>query len=254
MPGKIIAVTNQKGGVGKTTTAVNLGCALGVLGRKVMLVDADPQSNATSGLGVSAAAGASVYELLLGEVSLADVLLPDVSENVSLLPAATCLTGAEIELVGMENRETRLGVSLKPARRGYDFIIIDCPPSLGLLTLNALSAADGVLIPIQCEYYALEGVGHLLDSINRIKRSLNKKLSIEGVVLTMLDTRTNLAQQVAEHVREVFGEKVFKTAVPRNVRLSEAPSFGQDIFRYAKRSRGGEAYLELAKEVIARGG
>jgi len=237
--------------VGKTTTSVNLSCALGGLGKRVLLVDMDPQSNASSGLGVNPD-GASVYEVLLGEASVAEALVEEVSANVAILPATTRLTGAEVELVNLDNREGRLGAALKAVRRKYDFIVIDCPPSLGLMTLNELSAADSVLIPIQCEYYALEGVGHLLDSINRIKQSLNKKLSIEGVLLTMLDLRTNLAQQVSEHVREVFGAKVFKAAVPRNVQLSEAPSFGQDIMRYAKRSKGRDAYLELAKEVIGR--
>ncbi len=252
MPAKIIAITNQKGGVGKTTTAVNLSCALGGLGKKVLLVDIDPQSNATSGLGVNAPAGASVYELLLGEIPLQQALLEEVAENVAVVPSSTRLTGAEIELVSMKERETRLRLALKGARRGREYIFIDCPPSLGLMTLNAFTAADGVLIPIQCEYYALEGVGHLLDNINRIRRSLNKRLSISGVLLTMMDARTNLSLQVAEHVREVFGDKVFKTTVPRNVQLSEAPGFGQDIFSYAKKSKGGEAYLELAKEMIER--
>ena len=251
MPGAIIAVTNQKGGVGKTTTAVNLSCALGSLEKKVLLVDVDPQSNATSGLGAAAVNSSSIYEVLLGEISLQGAIIEEVAENVDIVPSSTRLTGAEVELVNMEERDSRLRGALKEAR-SYDFVIVDCPPSLGLMTLNALTAADGVLIPIQCEYYALEGVGHLLDSVNRVKRSLNKGLAICGVLLTMQDGRTNLSQQVSDHVREVFGTKVFRTAVPRNVQLGEAPSFGVDIFRYAKRSRGGEAYVALAREVIER--
>ncbi|MGD0152773.1 MAG: AAA family ATPase [Thermacetogeniaceae bacterium] len=248
---RIIAIANQKGGVAKTTTAVNLGASLAVAGKKVLLVDIDPQGNATSGLGIERARlDKCIYNLLLGEVREEDVLIVTQVAGLDLLPATINLAGAEIELVNMENREKLLRLALLLLRQRYDYILIDCPPSLGLLTLNALTAADRVLIPMQCEYYALEGLGQLLHTIKLVQERLNPQLELEGVLLTMFDARTNLAIQVVDEVKNYFGNKVFHTIVPRNVRLSEAPSHGKPVLYYDARSRGALVYQELAQEVI----
>jgi chromosome partitioning protein len=248
---RTICIANQKGGVAKTTTAINLSACLAVSGRRVLLVDTDPQGNATSGLGVDRdKLEASVYDLLLGEVETEQVIIKSLMENLDLIPANISLAGAEIEMVGMDNRECRLREALKTIKNNYDYIFIDCPPSLGLLTINALTAADRVLIPIQCEYYALEGVGQLLQTINLVQRRLNPKLELEGVLLTMFDARTNLAIQVVDEVKGYFGNKVFNTIIPRNVRLSEAPSHGKPVIDYDPRSKGAILYQELAQEVI----
>ncbi len=248
---RTICIANQKGGVAKTTTAINLSACLAVSGRRVLLVDTDPQGNATSGLGVDRdKLEASVYDLLLGEVETEQVIIKSLMENLDLIPANISLAGAEIEMVGMDNRECRLREALKTIKNNYDYIFIDCPPSLGLLTINALTAADRVLIPIQCEYYALEGVGQLLQTINLVQRRLNPKLELEGVLLTMFDARTNLAIQVVDEVKGYFGNKVFSTIIPRNVRLSEAPSHGKPVIDYDPRSKGAILYQELAQEVI----
>ncbi|MGI6603765.1 MAG: ParA family protein [bacterium] len=251
--GRVIAVANQKGGVGKTTTAVNLGAALAQAGRRVLLLDIDPQGNATSGLGVNKQhVGASIYEVLLGARSIRAVLLPTAIQGLELVPASVHLAGAEIELVGMEEREQRLRIALSDERERYDYILIDCPPSLGLLTINALVAADSVLVPIQCEYYALEGLGQLMNTVQLVQRSLNPALEVEGVLLTMFDARTNLSIQVVDEVKKYFRSKVYRSIVPRNVRLSEAPSHGKPIALYDPRSRGAEVYQDLAKEVLER--
>ncbi|HHY91961.1 MAG TPA: ParA family protein [Firmicutes bacterium] len=251
--GRVIAVANQKGGVGKTTTAVNLGAALAQHGKDVLLIDIDPQGNATSGLGVDKRrVGACVYEVLLGTKSVRTVRLPTAIQGLELVPSAVQLAGAEIELVGMEGREHRLRLALEGERDRYDYTFIDCPPSLGLLTVNALTAADSVLVPIQCEYYALEGLGQLMTTVQLVQRSLNPGLEVEGVLLTMFDARTNLAIQVVDEVKRYFRDKVYRNIVPRNVRLSEAPSHGKPIVTYDARSRGAEVYQELAKEVIER--
>lgn len=251
--GRVIAVANQKGGVGKTTTAVNLGAALAQAGQRVLLVDIDPQGNATSGLGIDKRqVGVCIYEVLLGGKSVRDVRLPTAIRGLDLVPAAMQLAGAEIELVGLEAREHRLRLALAGERDRYDFVFIDCPPSLGLLTVNALVAADSVLIPIQCEYYALEGVGQLMSTIQLVQRSLNPGLEVEGILLTMFDARTNLSIQVVDEVKKYFRDKVYRSIVPRNVRLSEAPSHGKPIMLYDPRSRGAEVYQELAKEVMER--
>jgi chromosome partitioning protein len=235
---RTICIANQKGGVAKTTTAINLSACLAVSGRRVLLVDTDPQGNATSGLGVDRdKLEASVYDLLLGEVETEQVIIKSLMENLDLIPANISLAGAEIEMVGMDNRECRLREALKTIKNNYDYIFIDCPPSLGLLTINALTAADRVLIPIQCEYYALEGVGQLLQTINLVQRRLNPKLELEGVLLTMFDARTNLAIQVVDEVKGYFGNKVFSTIIPRNVRLSEAPSHGKPVIVESSVSR-----------------
>jgi chromosome partitioning protein len=249
-----LAVVNQKGGVGKTTTAVNLATTLAQAGRRVLLLDCDPQGNATSGLGRKETVEQSIYDALTGGVSLADVILKDVSvPGLDLAPATLDLAGAEMEMFQELSRETILKKILKPVEKNYQYIFIDGPPSLGLLTLNILTAADAVLIPIQCEYYALEGISQLMNIVERVQHHLNPKLAIGMVVLTMHDERINLSRQVVAEVREFFGDLVAKTIVPRNVRLSEAPSFGQPIALYDPKSKGAVAYADLAQEVIALG-
>lgn len=248
---RVIAVANQKGGVGKTTTSVNLGACLATLGKRVLLIDIDPQGNTTSGIGINKAdVRYDIYDVLINEISPLDAILPTGVEHLSILPATIQLAGAEIELVTTMSREVRLRQALQPLQKQYDYMIIDCPPSLGLLTINALTASHSVLIPIQCEYYALEGLSQLLNTIRMVQKHLNTTLEIEGVLLTMLDARTNLGLQVIEEVKKYFREKVYTTIIPRNVRLSEAPSHGQSIIQYDPRSRGAEVYLELAKEVV----
>ena len=249
-----LAVVNQKGGVGKTTTAVNLATSLALAGRRVLLIDCDPQGNATSGLGQKDTVEHSIYDALTGGVPLADVILKDVVvPGLDLAPATLDLAGAEMEMFQELSRETILKKIIKPNEKNYQYIFIDGPPSLGLLTLNILTAADAVLIPIQCEYYALEGISQLMNIVERVQQHLNPKLAIGLVVLTMHDERINLSRQVVAEVREFFGEMVAKTIVPRNVRLSEAPSFGQPIALYDAKSKGAVAYAELAQEVIALG-
>ena len=246
---RIIAVSNQKGGVGKTTTSVNLAACVAERGKRVLLVDIDPQGNASSGLGVTERTP-SVYDVLLGEESAEAAVLKTEFENLSVLPSDMTLAGAEIELVAIPERETLLRKSLEAVRDQYDYIFIDCPPSLSLLTLNAMTAADSVLIPIQCEYYALEGVGQLMNTLQLVKKRLNPALEIEGVVLTMLDGRTNLGLQVVQEVKKYFKSRVYGSIIPRNVRLSEAPSHGEPINVYDSRSTGAEAYRALAAEFI----
>ena len=251
--GKIIAVTNQKGGVGKTTTAVNLSACVAEKGRRVLLVDIDPQGNASSGLGCAAKHRRSVYDVLMGETPAKDAIQATKFGPLSLLPSSIQLAGAEIELVAMPGRETLLKNALEPVKDEYDYIFIDCPPSLSLLTLNAMAAADSVLVPIQCEYYALEGVGQLMNTLNLVRARLNPGLAVEGVVLTMLDGRTNLGMQVVGEVKKYFKGQVYSTIIPRNVRLSEAPSHGLPIHMYDARCQGALAYDALAREVIERG-
>ncbi|MDF9839703.1 MULTISPECIES: AAA family ATPase [unclassified Paenibacillus] len=249
---KIIAIANQKGGVGKTTTSVNLGAGMATLGKRVLLVDIDPQGNTTSGVGVNKADVANcIYDILINEVNPQDTILHTQIEGLHIIPATIQLAGAEIELVSTISRELKLKKALNLVKNNYDYIIIDCPPSLGILTINSLTAADSVIIPIQCEYYALEGLSQLLNTVRLVQKNLNPHLSIEGVLLTMLDARTNLGIQVIEEVKKYFQEKVYRTIIPRNVRLSEAPSHGQSIITYDSRSKGAEVYLELAKEVIS---
>jgi chromosome partitioning protein len=253
--GRILAVTNQKGGVGKTTTALNVGTALAIAGRSVLLVDVDPQGNLTSGVGLKAqrAAAGTVYEAITSdEQSLDGFILPTRIANLFLMPADRNLTGAEIEMVTLPHRERRLQRVVEPLRARFDYILIDCPPSLGLLTLNALVAADAVVIPLHCEYFALEGLADLVATMRRVRGALNPSLDIAGVLLTMYDERTNLGQQVARDVRGFFKEKVFNTVIPRNVRLGEAPSHGIPGVLYDQRSRGAEAYVALASEMLAR--
>ena len=251
---KILAIINQKGGVGKSTTAVNLAAALGAMNKEVLLVDLDPQGNATSGYGIDKRElDGCVYDALLGETPVEEVILACVGKGVDVLPSTINLAGAEVELVNEMARENRLKSALGSLRGRYDYILIDCPPSLGLLTINALVAADKLLVPIQCEFYALEGVTKLLDSMNRVKKMLNPSLDIFGIVMTMYDSRTNLSNQVVNEVRSFFGKTVFETMIPRTVKLSEAPSYGQPIIEYAPDNKGTEAYNELAREVIDRG-
>jgi chromosome partitioning protein len=246
-------VVNQKGGVGKSTTAVNLSAALGERGNRVLLVDLDPQGNATSGFGLNKnQRELCIYNALLGDVDVASIIEPVQSEHVFVVPATIQLAGAEIELVSAFSRETKLKGILDGVKDDFDYILIDCPPSLGLLTINALTAAEGLLIPIQCEYYALEGLSKLLDSVRLVKTHLNSDIEVFGVVMTMYDGRTKLAQQVVEEVRDFFEDKVFDTMIPRTVRLSEAPSFGQPVTLYDPHGKGAIAYQELAKEVMNR--
>lgn len=251
---RIIAVANQKGGVGKTTTAVNLSACLAHIGKRVLLVDSDPQGNATSGLGIEKGdLDECIYDILVEDVAAADVIKSTALENLDVLPSTIQLSGAEIELVPTISREVRLKRALEAVSSQYDYIFIDCPPSLGLLTINALTASHSVLIPVQCEYYALEGLSQLLNTVRLVQKHLNTELEIEGVLLTMLDARTNLGIQVIDEVKKYFREKVFETIIPRNVRLGEAPSHGKPIIIYDSKSRGAEVYLDLAKEVVKSG-
>ncbi len=252
--GRIIAIANQKGGVGKTTTAINLSACLAEKGKKVLVIDTDPQGNTSSGFGVDKNEQENtIYELMLGECSIQDCLIKEVLPNITVLPSNVNLAAAEIELIGVEKKEYILKNEVDWIKDQYDFIIIDCPPSLNMLTVNAMTTADSVLVPIQCEYYALEGLSQLIHTVNLVKERLNPELDIEGVVFTMYDARTNLSMQVVENVKQHLGESVYKTLIPRNIRLAEAPSYGMPITQYDPKSSGAEAYMALAKEVIRRG-
>jgi chromosome partitioning protein len=252
--GRVISIANQKGGVGKTTTAVNLSASLAVAEKKTLLIDFDPQGNATSGLGVSREeASQSIYHALIDEVPLKTLLRDTELDFLKIIPSNIDLIGAEIELVSFPEREIRLKIALKEVREDFDFLIIDCPPSLGLITVNSLTASDSVIIPLQCEYYPMEGLSQLIKTIKLIQNSLNPWLKIEGILMTMFDKRNNISHQVAEEVRKHFGAMVFDTVIPRNVRLSECPSFGKPIILYDADSRGAESYLDLAKEVLSHG-
>ena len=252
--GRIISVANQKGGVGKTTTTVSLAASLAKLEQKVLIIDSDPQGNATSGLGVQKAELTyDVYDVIVNEVNVHEVIVPTTRENLMIVPSTIQLAGAEIELTNQTHREQKLKHALTTIRDEYDYIFIDCPPSLGHLTMNAFTASDTVLIPVQCEYYALEGLSQLMNTITMVRKHFNPQLKIEGVLLTMFDARTNLGNEVKDDVIKYFREKVYRTIIPRNVRLSEAPSYGQAIVDYDHRSRGAEVYLELAKEVLSNG-
>lgn len=251
--GKAIAIVNQKGGVGKTTTAVNLAAYIGHHGYKVLLVDVDPQGNATSGLGVNKREVVkSTYDMIVGDVKAEDILIKTTFENLHLLPSNMNLAGAELELVDMQGREAKIKNALAPIKANYDFIILDCPPSLGLLTVNVLCAVDSVIVPIQCEYYALEGLSQLMNTIRQVKRLYNSLIELEGVLLTMFDGRLNLTQQVVSEVKRFFPQKVYASVIPRNVRLSEAPSFGQPVYYYDKSSKGSVAYDDFTKEFLKK--
>lgn len=248
--GKVISVANQKGGVGKTTTTVNLATLLAKKGKKVLLIDTDPQGNATSGLGVTKELEFSVYDILVGDTTFQETVQDTAVKNLKVCPSNISLAGAEVELVSMMSREQRLKTKLDEVKDLFDFVLIDCPPSLGLITLNAFTASDSVLIPVQCEYFALEGLGQLLNTVNLVKKHLNKNLEIEGALLTMYDARTNLSNQVVKEVKKYFEDKVYKTVIPRNVRLSEAPSYGMPISIYDPKSKGAKAYEKFAKELL----
>jgi len=251
--GKIFSVCNQKGGVGKTTTTVNLSVALAKYGLKVLLIDMDPQGNATSGLGINKnSVSGTTYELIVYNVNASQVIINDLDNYVSIIPANNNLAGAAIEIVPFKNREFLLRTKIEPLKEKYDFILIDCPPSLGLLTLNALATSDGLLIPIQCEYYALEGIVQVIEIYKLVRTKLNNNLEIAGVLMTMADFRTNLTQQVINEVRDYFKEKVFRTVIPRSVRVSEAPSFGKPVVTYDPQSKGARAYLEFSEEFVSR--
>lgn len=253
--GHVIALANQKGGVGKTTTSINLGACLAELGKKVLLIDADAQGNATSGLGIRKAdIKADVYDVLVNEVPITDVIIHTSRKNLDIVPATIQLSGAEIELTSQMAREKRLATAVMPIRDTYDYILIDCPPSLGMLTINAFTTCDAILIPVQSEYYALEGLSQLLNTIQLVQKHFNPNLKIEGVLLTMLDARTNLGNEVVDEVKRFFKDKVYQTIIPRNVRLSEAPSHGMSIIDYDPSSRGAKEYMALAKEVLAAHG
>jgi chromosome partitioning protein len=249
---KIITVANQKGGVGKTTTVINLATSLAYYGKSVLVVDIDPQANATSGLGIriDTVSNKNIYHVIIEEQKITDVIIPTTVDWLELVPSHIDLTGAEIELVSMLNREYRLKTAVEEIKQLYDFILIDCPPSLGLLTINALSCCDSVLVPIQCEYFALEGLAQLLKTINLVQTHLNKNLTIEGVILTMYDTRTALSAEVADNVRKYFQHKVYKTIIPRGVRAAEAPSYGKPLLYYDRTSKVTQAYLSLAEEIL----
>ena len=248
--GKIISVANQKGGVGKTTTTINLSTMLAKKGKKVLLIDADPQGNATSGVGIEKEVEYSIYDVLVGDTEMQETVQETVVKNLYVCPSNINLAGAEVELVSMMSREQRLKEKLEDFKLQYDYVLIDCPPSLGLITLNAFTASDSVLIPVQCEYYALEGLGQLINTINLVKKHLNKNLEIEGALLTMYDIRTNLSNQVVKEVKKYFDDKVYKTVIPRNVRLSEAPSYGMPITEYDPKSKGARMYEKFAKEFL----
>ena len=248
--GRIISIANQKGGVGKTTTAINLSTVLAKRNKKTLLIDMDPQGNATSGVGIEKNSEKSTYNVLIEENPIEEAILKTDIKNLDICPSTINLAGAEVELVSMMSREMRLKEKLESVKDNYDYILIDCPPSLGLITLNAFTASNSVLIPVQCEYYALEGLGQLLNTVKLVKKHLNKDLEIEGALLTMFDTRTNLSKQVVDEVKRYFGDKVYKTVIPRNVKLSEAPSYGMPITVYDPRSKGAKCYDKLGKEVI----
>ena len=250
--GKVISIANQKGGVGKTTTAVNVSAILAKKGKRVLLIDTDPQGNATSGVGIEKNFEHSVYDVIIGDTKMEDAIIKTQIKNLKICPSNINLAGAEVELVSMISREYRLKEKVEECKDEFDYIIIDCPPSLGLVTLNSFTSSNSVLIPVQCEYYALEGLGQLINTINLVKKHLNKELEIEGAILTMYDSRTNLSNQVVNEVKKYFEDKVFKTVIPRNIRLSEAPSYGMPITIYDSRSKGAKSYDKFVKELLKK--